>query len=56
MTILRKALVGRSGVANKKFARGRAMIRRSAQFSANCAAAGKNENVAVESRQGRPRA
>ena len=37
-TILRKALVGLSGVANKKFARGRAMIRRSAQFSASCAA------------------
>ena len=37
-TILLKALVGRFGVASKKFANGLAIINRSAQFSASCAA------------------
>jgi hypothetical protein len=37
-TIRLKALVGRSGVASKKFARGLAIINRSAQLSASCAA------------------
>ena len=37
-TILLKALVGRFGVASKKFANGLAIIKRSAQFSASCAA------------------